>query len=95
MANKSIKELVNKYLVEVPQTRNNDNLLIAYVLKEMFGSCNMQDVALATKSSVCGSIIRERAKIQNEINPNLQADEPVRLARNEKAIKTKEKMRCL
>lgn len=92
---KTIKELVNKYLVEVPQTRNNDNLLIAYIIKDLYGSYDMRDVALSTSSSVCGSIIRERAKIQNEINPNLQADEPVRLARNEKAMRTKEEMRGL
>lgn len=90
---KTLKELVNKYLNDIPQTRNNDNLLIAYVVRDMYGIQNTFDIALTTNSNIYESIRRERARIQNELNPELQADENVRTARLEKEQRMREEYR--
>lgn len=92
---KTIKELVSKYLQQVPQTRNNDNLLIAYVVRDMYDLQNTFDIALKTTNNIYESIRRERAKIQNELNPLLQADESVRTARLGKEQRVREEMRAI
>lgn len=76
-----IKELVQKYLTEVPQTRNNDNLLIAYCMKAMHKTTDMFDIALMTNKNEYESIRRIRQKIQNEENPNLKPVEQVKKSR--------------
>lgn len=91
-----IKDKVEQLLTEVPQTRDNDRLLIARTLDEMFNIKNLYDVALCKeiKGNIYETIRRCRAKIQ-ETNPSLRPSEEVYRARliNEQIIR--EEMRGL
>lgn len=89
---KTYKEVILKYLNDIPQTRENDNLLIAYCVKEVMGLQNLFDIALQTKSNVFETIRRQRAKIQEE-NPTLRPSEEVYKARLVKETKVREEMR--
>lgn len=87
-----IKDKVMELLVNHPKTRENDNLLIAYVLKDMYGLQNTFDIALYTNKNIYESIRRSRAKIQ-ETNPNLRPSEEVYKARLINEQRVREEMR--
>lgn len=81
-------------LNQIPQTRENDNLLIAYFLKDEYGIQNTFDLALKTKANVYETIRRTRAKVQEE-NPMLRPSKEVYEARLNKEQRVREEMRGL
>ena len=90
----NIRDKVEQLLKDIPQTRENDRLLIAYVLKDMFKVQNTFDIALnkEIKGNVYESIRRSRAKIQ-EINPMLRPSQEVYEARMRLEQQYREEMR--
>lgn len=90
----SVFEKVNELLLENPRLRENDNMLIAYYIKEVYGLQNTFDIALSDKinGNIYETIRRARQKIQ-ETNPVLRASEPVQTYRNKKQQDVKERMR--
>lgn len=86
------KERVVLLLQKIPQTRENDNLLIAYFLKDEYGIQNTFDLALKTKANVYETIRRTRAKVQEE-NPSLRPSKEVYQARLNKEKRVREEMR--
>lgn len=92
--NKTLKEIVCDYLTQYPQLRDNDNMLIARIMKEVFGYRDMYDVALATSNNIYMTITRYRRKIQEE-NPLLASSKAVEEARRRYEEQVKEMMRCL
>lgn len=89
-----LKDKIIKILQEIPQTRDNDNLLIAYYIKEELGLQNTFDIALHTKNNIYESVRRTRAKVQEE-NPLLRPSEDTLNARLNKEIRVREEMRGL
>lgn len=79
----TLQERVAEYLKNVPQCRENDNLLIAYCIKDEYGTRDLYDIALKTKSNIYESISRARRKIQEE-NPLLRPSDEVYKAREQK-----------
>ncbi len=88
------KDKVIQLLETIPQCRENDNLLIAYFLKDVYGIQNTFDLALKTKANVYETIRRTRAKIQEE-NPMLRPSKDVYEARMNKEKAVREEMRGL
>lgn len=88
------KDKVIQLLETIPQCRENDNLLIAYFLKDVYGIQNTFDLALKTKANVYETIRRTRAKIQEE-NPMLRPSKDVYEARMNKEKVVREEMRGL
>lgn len=80
-----IKRVVEHFLIIDPRTRENDNLLIANVIKEVYGTTDMMKIANETNSGICETITRVRRKIQ-ESNPMLA---PVKVT-NARRMKEKE-----
>lgn len=89
---KPLKEIVCDYLTEYPVLRDNDNMLIARILKDIYGMSNTYDVALATSNNIYMTITRYRRKIQEE-NPMLASSKAVQEARAKYEEKVKEEMR--
>lgn len=89
-----IKDKVLEILINQPKTRDNDNLLIAYVLKDMYGLQNTFDIALYTNKNLYESVRRTRAKIQ-ETNPNLRPSDDVYQSRLAYEQIVREEMRGL
>lgn len=87
-----VADRVMMLLEKEPRTRENDNLLIAYFLKDEYGLQNTFDVALQIKGNVYESIRRARQKIQ-ETNPTLRPSEEVYNARMEQERRIREEMR--
>lgn len=88
------KDKIIQLLETIPQCRENDNLLIAYFLKDVYGIQNTFDLALKTKANVYETIRRTRAKIQEE-NPLLRPSKEVYQARLNKEKVVREEMRGL
>ena len=88
------KDKVIQILEAIPQARDNDNLLIAYYLKEVYGLQNTFDIALFTKNNLYETIRRTRAKVQEE-NPMLRGSEETMIARRKKEELVREEMRGL
>lgn len=86
------KEKVAEILQNIPQTRENDNLLIAYFIKDVYGMQNTFDIALATKKNIYETIRRTRQKVQED-NPLLRPSKEVYEARLEKEKKVREEVR--
>lgn len=86
------KEKVAEILMDVPQTRENDNLLIAYYIDDVYGIQNTFDIALTTKKNIYETIRRTRQKVQEE-NPLLRPSEEVYRARLEKEKQMREEVR--
>lgn len=84
-----IKKTVQQLLIDYPETRDNDNLLIAMILKEKFGTTDIKIIADKTKKNYCESIRRSRQKLQQQ-NPLLRGSKPVRVARLLKEAEVKE-----
>lgn len=89
-----VKDRVIRILEEIPQTRENDNLLIAYYLKDEYGIQNTFDLALKTKANVYETIRRTRQKVQEE-NPMLRPNKDVQLARQKKENEVRNEVRGL
>lgn len=86
------KDKVAQILTDVPQTRENDNLLIAYYIKEVYGLQNTFDIALYTKKNVYETIRRTRQKVQEE-NPLLRPSEFIWKKRMEQEKAVREEVR--
>lgn len=87
-----VMDRVQMLLERDPKTRENDNLLIAYFLKDEYGIQNTFDVAMQIKGNVYESIRRARQKIQ-ETNPMLRPSDEVYRARMEQEARVREEMR--
>ena len=87
-----VSDRVQILLEKEPKTRENDNLLIAYFLKDEYGLSNTFDVALNIKGNIYESIRRARQKIQ-ETNPMLRPSEEIYKARMEQERRVREEMR--
>lgn len=90
----NIKDKVIEVLEKDPRTRDNDLLLIAVVLREVYGIQNTFDVALDKRinGNIYESIRRQRQKAQ-ETNPLLRANTIVQSLRSEKEARIREEMR--
>lgn len=89
---KKIEDVVEEYLIKYPTLRGNDLMLMARVIKDVYGYTDTFDIALNLKGNIFETIRRSRAKIQ-ETNPMLQADEIVVNARRKKENRIREEMR--
>ena len=87
-----VSDRVQMLLEQNPKTRENDNLLIAYFLKDEYGLSNTFDIALKVRGNVYESIRRARQKIQ-ETNPMLRPSEEIYKARMEQERRVREEMR--
>lgn len=87
-----VKDKVEQLLNEIPQTRENDNLLIAYFIRDVYGLENTFDIALYTKNNIYESVRRSRAKLQ-ETNPLLRPNNDVYQARLEKEKQVRNEVR--
>lgn len=90
----AIKDKVIQLLNDIPQTRENDNLLIAYYVQDEYGLKSLMDVALMTKTNVYESVRRARQKAMEE-NPLLRPAEDVYEARLRKEERVRKEMRGL
>lgn len=88
----NVRAKVEQILSEIPQARENDNLLIAYFMKDEFKLQNTFDIALQFKTNVYESIRRARQKVQ-ETNPLLRPSKEVYEARLKKEAEIREVMR--
>lgn len=90
----TINEKVLDLLIEVPQTRDSDRLLIARVIQDMYGLTNTFDIMLCKdiKGNIYETIRRCRQDIQAD-NPNLWPSDPVRRARLEKELQMRSEHR--
>lgn len=88
----NVREKVEEILKEIPQARENDNLLIAYFMKDEYKLQNTFDIALQFKTNVYESIRRARQKVQ-ETNPTLRPSREVYEARLKKESDVREVMR--
>lgn len=90
----TVRDKVVQLIMENPKLRDNDNLLIAYYIRDVYGLQNTFDIALSDKISgnIYETIRRERQKIQQS-NPFLKASEPVREYRSQRELETKERMK--
>ena len=86
------KDKVAQILTDIPQTRDNDNLLIAYYMKDVYGLTNTFDIALKTKKNVYETIRRTRQKVQEE-NPLLRPSVEIYQARLMKEAEVREEVR--
>lgn len=87
-----VSDRVQMLLEQNPKTRENDNLLIAYFLKDEYGLSNTFDIALKVRGNVYESIRRARQKIQ-ETNPMLRPSDEVYRARMREEQRVREEMR--
>lgn len=87
-----VSDRVQMLLEKEPKTRENDNLLIAYFLKDEYGLSNTFDIALKVRGNVYESIRRARQKIQ-ETNPMLRPSDEVYQARMREEQRVREEMR--
>lgn len=88
----NVRAKVEQILKEIPQARENDNLLIAYFMKDEYKLQNTFDIALQFKTNVYESIRRARQKVQ-ETNPTLRPSREVYEARLKKEADVREVMR--
>lgn len=61
---KRIKPIIIDTMSRNARTRDNDNLLIAKVLREIYGTSDLAEIAEITSEGVCESITRSRRIIQ-------------------------------
>lgn len=88
------REKVEQLLTEIPQTRGDDRLLIAYFLKDVYKVQNTFDIALNKniKGNVYESIRRARQKVQ-ETDPTLRPADDIYKARLIRESEVREEMR--
>ena len=92
MNNKHLKQKVTAIMTKNKSSRNNDNVLVAKVLKEMYGTSDMEEIAKMTNVSVVESITRMRRLIQRS-NPFLGPTQNVSKRRRMKQIQYENEMR--
>lgn len=85
-------EKVKQLLETIPQTRANDNLLIAYFMKDVYKVQNTFDIALKFNVNVYETIRRARQKAQ-ELDPALRPSDEVYQNRLKKEKEVREQMR--
>ena len=88
------KDKIIELLERIPRTRDNDNLLIAYYIKEVYGLQNTFDIALHTNKNLYETVRRTRQRVQEE-NPMLRGQEETIKARANKETLVREEMRGL
>lgn len=78
----TIREKVFQVLNEVPLARDNDRLLIAHVIKDLYGLQNTFDIMLCKTidGNIYETIRRCRQDLQS-VNEDLWPTDPVRKAR--------------
>lgn len=86
---KNFKRKVADTLMRNKASRDNDNLLIARILKETYGTSDMAVIAGITKEGVCETITRARRIIQ-KTNPFVAPSEKTSKARKRKQDKYRE-----
>ena len=86
------RDKVERLLVNYPQTRDNDNLLIAYFMKSEYGLMTTFEIAQKFTTNVYESIRRARQKVMEE-NPALRPKSDVYEARLEKERRVREELR--
>lgn len=89
MKQKRIRNRVSNIMTRNKQTRDNDNLLIAKVLKEVYGTTDMAKIAELTSEGICESITRSRRFVQKN-NPFLASSSKTTKARRRKEEKYRE-----
>ena len=87
------RSAVLEQLMNVPETRSNDKLLIRNVVSKMYGTTDIDDL-LDVKGNIFESIRRTRQMMQS-INPGLKPVEPVASMRSELEQTVKEETRGL
>lgn len=86
---KNFKRMVTNVMIRNKESRDNDNLLIAKILKETYGTSDMAEIAQITKEGVCESITRSRRIVQ-KTNPFLASSPKTTKARQRKQEKYRE-----
>lgn len=86
------RDKVERLLVNYPQTRDNDNLLIAYFMKKEYGLLDTFEIAQKFTTNVYESIRRARQKVMEE-NPALRPKAEVYEARLQKERQIREELR--
>lgn len=78
----TIKEKVYQLLVEMPVTRDSDRVLIAHVIKDLYGLQNTFDIMLCRTidGNIYETIRRARQEIQVN-NEDLLPTDPIKRAR--------------
>lgn len=89
---KKIKDKVFIELQRNKKSRDNDNLLIAELLQDIYGTTDMKKIATMTNEGICESITRQRRLVQRQ-NPLLASSKNVSKARARKEMKYREEMR--
>ena len=87
----TINEKVLDLLINNPKTRDNDRLLIAYVIKDLYGLQNTFDIMLC--KSIDGNIYETIRRCRQDIQSNnrdLWPTDPVRRKRLEKEQRMRE-----
>lgn len=76
---------VLEYLIKDPRTRDDDRLLIAYVLRDVYGTQDTFEILNndGIKGNIYETIRRERQHIQKN-NPLLQSSRKIKRMRKEK-----------
>lgn len=87
----TIKEKVYQLLTDMPMTRDSDRLLIAHVIKDLYGLQNTFDIMLCRTidGNIYETIRRARQDIQSE-NEDLWPSDPVKRARFKKEKQMRE-----
>ena len=91
MLNTTRKE-VEILLLLYPETRDNDNLLIARYLEHKFGVTDTFEIAKRFKANVYESVRRARQKVMEE-NPNLRPSKEVYDKRLEKEERVRQEVK--
>jgi len=90
-----MKEIVRQVLTDVPETRSNDLLLMAIVLKKMNKPTDLEELAQITSKNILESIRRCR-QLTQQYNPFLAPAEKVEKARLKEQQKYYEEItRCM
>lgn len=89
------RDLVRRILVNVPETRADDNLLIAHFMRIKYKETDLFRLAeILRRKNVFESCRRNRQKIQ-ETDPTLRPEGEVLRARDLKEQEVREEMRWL
>ena len=88
---KTTRDKVLNLLKLYPNTRDNDNLLIAYYMELEYGVTDTFDIARKFSANVYESVRRARQKVMEE-NPDLRPSKAVYKKRLEKEQKVREEV---
>lgn len=85
---KDIRNKVFNKMVKNKKTRDNDNLLIAEILKDVYKTTDMREVAKMTNEGICETITRMRRMVQ-KTNPLVASSKNASKARTRKETEFK------